>query len=104
MRQMDPKHQNQGMEVCGMGVWECVYDPPEASSRSHSSPPPNVGINRYLISLCLDYLRQPLALKEEGIFRVSGDNSLMKTLHRDFQSGTTSKESLRSEVVDMVIL
>ena len=62
----------------------------------HSSPPPMVGVNRYLISVCLEYLQQPLALREEGLFRVPGDNSLMRSLHKDFLSGTASKEYLRS--------
>ena len=53
-----------------------------------------MGINRYLITVCLQYLRLPLALKEEGLFRVPGDNSLMRSLHRDFQSSTSSKEYL----------
>jgi len=43
----------------------------------------------------LEYLHQPVALKEEGIFRVSGDNSIMKALLADFTSGKASKEYLR---------
>ena len=65
-------------------------------SHTHSSLTPVAGINRYLISVCVEYLQQPLALREEGLFRVSGDSSLMKTLHRDFQTSSASKESLRS--------
>jgi hypothetical protein len=58
------------------------------------------GINRYLISVCVEYLQQPVALKEEGLFRVPGDSSLMKALHRDFQSHTVSKEHLRWSVME----
>ena len=82
----------------GMSVWECEDEssfPVDPVSLRHSSPPPNTGINRYLISVCLEYLLQPLALREEGLFRVPGDNSLMRTLHKDFQSGTASKEFLK---------
>ena len=81
-------------------------NPPAADpvSLRHSSPPPMVGVNRYLISVCLEYLHQPLALREEGLFRVPGDNSLMRSLHKDFLSGTASKEYLRSvgELVGVV--
>ena len=96
INKMDPKYQNRGMTVL---EWrshtvDCVSST-DTVSQTHSSPPPNMGINRYLISVCVEYLEQPLALKEEGLFRVSGDNSLMRALHKDFQSGTASKEYLR---------
>ena len=73
---------------------------PDPGSRNNSSVGVG-GINRYLISVCVEYLQQPVALKEEGLFRVPGDSSLMKALHRDFQSHTVSKEHLRSESVTM---
>ena len=70
---------------------------------SHTSPPLNMGINRYLVSVCIEYLLQPVALKEEGLFRVPGDSSLMRTLHKDFLSGSVDKGKLRSEVVSIAI-
>lgn len=53
------------------------------------------GVNEYLVSTCLEYLHQPLALKEEGLFRVSGDSSIMKSLLSEFTSGRATKEFLR---------
>ena len=61
------------------------------------------GINPYLISVCIEYLQQPVALREEGLFRVPGDSSLMKALHKDFQSRSGRKEQLRSGFVTMAI-
>lgn len=83
INKMDPKYQNK-----------------DTVSQTHPSPPPHTEINHYLISVCVEYLEQPLALKEEGLFRVSGDNSLMRALHKDFQSGTASKEYLRAAVME----
>ena len=68
--------------------------PPSEPTLLPPSPPPS-GINPVLVSMCVEYLHQPLALREEGLFRVPGDNSLMKSMHKDFQSGTASKEYLR---------
>ena len=45
--------------------------------------------------MCLEYLKQPIALKEEGLFRVSGDSCVMKSLHADFIGGKATKEFLR---------
>lgn len=45
--------------------------------------------------LCLEYLKQPSAMKEEGLFRVSGDSGIIKSLHADFLSGRATKEFLR---------
>ena len=97
INKMDPKYQNKGMTIL---EWrshtvDCVSFT-DTVSQTHPSPPPHTEINHYLISVCVEYLEQPLALKEEGLFRVSGDNSLMRALHKDFQSGTASKEYLRS--------
>ena len=50
---------------------------------------------KLLISFCLEYLKQPIALKEEGLFRVSGDAAVMKSLHADFMSGRATSEYLR---------
>ena len=77
----------------------------DPGSRNNSTvgvgSPSNGGINRYLVLVCVEYLQQPVALREEGLFRVPGDSSLMKALHRDFQSHTVGKEHLRSESVTM---
>ncbi len=51
--------------------------------------------SKLLIMMCLEYLKQPVALKEEGLFRVSGDSAVMKSLHADFMSGSTTEEFLR---------
>lgn len=53
-----------------------------------------------LVSICLEYLHKPLALKEEGLFRVSGDSSIMKSLLSDFTSGRATKEFLREAVMN----
>ena len=53
------------------------------------------GSKSLLISLCLKYLHQPLALKEEGLFRVSGDTVIVKSLYADFVSGKATKEYLQ---------
>ena len=55
----------------------------------------NAAADVYLVSTCLEYLHQPNALREEGLFRVSGDNSIMKSLLSDFTSGKATKEFLR---------
>ena len=47
------------------------------------------------MELCVEYLQQPLALREEGMFRVSGDSSAIKSLHSDFISGKATPEFLR---------
>ena len=54
-----------------------------------------VAINEYLVMICLEYLHQPKALKEEGLFRVSGDSSIMKSLLSDFTSNKATKEFLQ---------
>ena len=38
---------------------------------------------------------RPVALKEEGLFRVSGDSAVMKSLHADFMSGRATGEFLK---------
>jgi hypothetical protein len=76
----------------------------DPGSRNNSTvgvgSPSNSGINRYLVLVCVEYLQQPVALREEGLFRVPGDSSLMKALHRDFQSHTVGKEHLRASVME----
>ena len=47
------------------------------------------------MSLCLKYLHQPFALKEEGLFRVSGDAAIIRSLHADFIGGKATKEYLQ---------
>ncbi len=51
--------------------------------------------SRLLIELSLEYLMRPVALKEEGLFRVSGDSAVMKSLHADFMSGRATEEFLK---------
>lgn len=53
------------------------------------------GFEGYLVSLCLKYLHQPVALEEEGLFRVSGDVAVIKALHTDFIGGKATKEYLQ---------
>lgn len=53
------------------------------------------GLKPFLVSVCLKYLHQPIALKEEGLFRVSGDAAIIKSLHADFTSGKATKEYLQ---------
>ena len=47
------------------------------------------------MDVCLEYLRQPIALKEEGLFRVPGDSSSIKNMHSQFLGGTTNPSQLR---------
>ncbi|XP_064384154.1 uncharacterized protein LOC135333176 isoform X2 [Halichondria panicea] len=56
--------------------------------------------SRLLIELCLEYLMRPVALKEEGLFRVSGDSAVMKSLHADFMSGRATGEFLKAALMD----
>ena len=49
----------------------------------------------FLVSLCLKYLHQPFALEEEGLFRVSGDAAVIKSLYADFTGGKATKEYLQ---------
>ena len=53
------------------------------------------GVKTFLVSLCLKYLHQPSALNEEGLFRVSGDAAVIKSLHADFSNGKATKEYLQ---------
>ncbi len=53
------------------------------------------GLNKTLVEMCLEYLNQPLAKKEEGLFRVSGDSSIIKSLHSAFMTPDMDEESLR---------
>lgn len=48
----------------------------------------------------MEYLRQPIALKEEGLFRVPGDSSSIKSMHAQFLGGTTNPSQLRYEKRD----
>ena len=43
----------------------------------------------------MDYLQQPMALKEEGIFRVPGDVSIIRSLRADFMVAGQNEEILR---------
>lgn len=54
------------------------------------------GVNGFLVRVCLEYLGKEVALKEEGIFRVPGDSSIVRSLHSDFLSGRATREFLRS--------
>ena len=42
---------------------------------AYNSPNPN------LVQVCIEYLTQPQALKEEGLFRVPGDASIIRKYH-----------------------
>ena len=53
------------------------------------------GLNRTLVEICVEYLSQPIAKKEEGLFRVSGDSSLVKSLHSTFRTPDQDTEQLR---------
>ena len=52
-------------------------------------------MNYFLLDVCLEYLRQPIALKEEGLFRVPGDSSSIKSMHAQFLGGTVNASQLR---------
>ena len=52
------------------------------------------GLNKTLVDTCVEYLNQPLAKKEEGIFRVSGDSSIIKSLHSQFMTHDQDTEQV----------
>ena len=52
-------------------------------------------MNTLLVDICLEYLRQPIALKEEGLFRVPGDAAGIKSMHAQFLGGTVNPSQLR---------
>ena len=54
-----------------------------------------VGLNKDLVEICVEYLNQPLAKKEEGLFRVSGDSSVIKSLHSTFMTPDQDIDLLR---------
>ena len=47
-----------------------------------------------MVDTCVEYLNQPLAKKEEGIFRVSGDSSIIKSLHSQFMTHDQDTEQV----------
>ena len=53
------------------------------------------GLNLFLVETCVEYLKQPLALKEEGIFRVPGDTSTIRSLHADFMTSGQDEKKLK---------
>ena len=57
----------------------------------HSS----LGLNAHLVEVCVEYLQQPLALREEGIFRVPGDSSVIRSLHADFMTVGQDPDKLK---------
>ena len=54
-----------------------------------------IAADEVLVTICLEYLYQEQALREEGLFRVSGDSSIMKSLLSDFTSNRATKQFLR---------
>lgn len=73
-----------------------------ASKPSRGAGPGVKGINHTLVSVCLQYLSQPRALKEEGLFRVSGDSAVIRSLYSEFMSGRASKEFLLGAVMEQM--
>ena len=55
----------------------------------------SLGLNAHLVDVCVEYLQQPLALKEEGIFRVPGDSSTIRSLHADFMTVGQDPDKLK---------
>lgn len=74
--------------------------PPPYNPNGKPATPPKQGLQACLVEMCLEYLQQPVALKEEGIFRVPGDSSIIKSLHSQFMSGRTRNELLRQSVME----
>ncbi|XP_003384235.2 PREDICTED: uncharacterized protein LOC100638759 [Amphimedon queenslandica] len=58
------------------------------------------GLNPFLVEVCVEYLNQPNALKEEGIFRVPGETSTIRSLHADFKTAGQDKDKLKSLVME----
>lgn len=55
----------------------------------------NSGLNPYLVKVCVEFLNQPLAMGEEGLFRVPGDSKVVKNLHARFMTQGSSKDQLK---------
>ena len=53
------------------------------------------GLNPYLVEVCVEFLSQPVAMEEEGLFRVPGDSKVVKSLHAQFMTQGNSKEQLK---------
>lgn len=61
---------------------------------SKTAPNPN------LIQACIDYLSQPKALKEEGLFRVPGDATIIRKYHLAFLEVSPNYASLKQNIME----
>ena len=53
------------------------------------------GLNPLLVEVCIEFLQQPIAMEEEGLFRVPGDSKVVKGLHAQFMTVGSNLEQLR---------
>ena len=61
---------------------------------SHTTPNPN------LVQACIDYLSQPNALKEEGLFRVPGDATIIRKYHSAYLEAAPNYALLQQNIME----
>ena len=61
---------------------------------SHTTPNPN------LVHACINYLSQPNALKEEGLFRVPGDATIIRKYHAAYLEAAPNYASLQQSIME----
>ena len=61
---------------------------------SHTAPNPN------LIQACVDYLSLPKALKEEGLFRVPGDATIIRKYHLAYLEAAPNYTLLQQNIME----
>ena len=61
---------------------------------SQTTPNPN------LIHTCIDYLSQPKALKEEGLFRVPGDATIIRKYHSAYLEAAPNYSFLKQSIME----
>ena len=72
--------------------WPYTFDGEEFPVQSPLPPLDNSDDETpFLIRCCVEYLCKPMALREEGLFRISGDMRRVQQLHAGFLAYETSK-------------
>lgn len=56
--------------------------------------------NSNLINACIEYLSQPKALKEEGLFRVPGDATSIRKYHLAFMDAEPNYAQLQQSITE----
>lgn len=72
-----------------------VYATIFSTGLAYALPNPN------LVEVCIEYLSQPKALKEEGLFRVPGDASIIRKYHSAYvNESVPNYQLLRQTIMD----